>query len=246
MSRVGIKFDFTSVDIIAEEIENATLSFYRTGPYYYYKDGEKAGEPVPEHDQNSRITAHVLEQNFDFNVSDPDYYDLIAKYDSTTNIAAYDYVSGTVGWISFDVTDAVKNMVANSASNHGFILQNNMLNERLPESGIFSIFHSSEATDTTLRPKLSINDEAISISKNVTATKSGVKTYTLSVAQKTLKIKSSKQIRSIKIYDLKGTIIRNEKPNNTKSISIKGLGPAVYIAEITGKNSKQIDRFHIK
>lgn len=145
MARGAIKFDLSNIGISADEITKAELSFY-----FFF------GQPVFPTDTDIctlyTITKDWEESSITWNN---------AKSGSAWDKPGGDFNSTPIAtkkcervnkWETYDVTDAVKNMVANPSSNHGFLLA-------VPHDNTGRSYWSSEYDnegDKSLRPKLTI------------------------------------------------------------------------------------------
>ncbi len=78
---------------------------------------------------------------------------------------SFSYKKGYVGWMDFDVTDAVKKSVSGTIQNNGFMVT---AYTETPEVnyGISARIHSSESDESSLRPKLTVICD-VSATKNV-------------------------------------------------------------------------------
>lgn len=134
--RVALKFDLTSIpnDV---EITNATFSIYRLGDYLGY---------------DMLATTYISPINKSWSGSTASWDNLALSCDAPVTESTLP--SNTTGWLEFDVTSLIKDMIR-SRSNNGFMLScttNNTSNS----NGQFSFLVSSESPDTEKVPKLEI------------------------------------------------------------------------------------------
>ena len=170
-----MKFDLSSIPS-GVTIIDATLEIYKYGNYSSYtkSDVYEVYKVTKEWNENGaswiKSTSSV---NWDIYGGD---------YESTA-LSSFSYSGSYNGWFDFSVTSALKDFIDNPSINYGLIV--------LVPGGVDSVydnqtkdqetyFHSSEASDESLRPKLTVtydpgtstmqNDIKIAIPENYKVT----------------------------------------------------------------------------
>ncbi len=151
LARAVMKFDLSSIPS-GVTIIGATLEIYKYGNYsgYTKSDVYEVYKATKEWDENGaswiKSTSSV---NWDIYGGD---------YESTA-LSSFSYSGSYNGWFDFSVTSAIKDFIDNPSINYGLIV--------LVPGGVDSVndnqtkdqetyFHSSEASDESLRPKLTV------------------------------------------------------------------------------------------
>ena len=175
LARAVMKFDLSSIPS-GVTIIGATLEIYKYGNYngYTKSDVYEVYKVTKEWDENG---ASWIKRNSSLNW---DRYG--GDYESTA-LSSFSYDGSYNGWFDFSVTSAIKDFIDNPSINYGLIV--------LVPGGVDSVydnqtkdqesyFHSSEASDGSLRPKLTVtydpgtstmqNDIKIAIPENYKVT----------------------------------------------------------------------------
>lgn len=151
LARAVMKFDLSSIPS-GVTIIDATLEIYKYGNYSSYtkSDVYEVYKVTKEWNENGaswiKSTSSV---NWDIYGGD---------YESTA-LSSFSYSGSYNGWFDFSVTSALKDFIDNPSINYGLIV--------LVPGGVDSVydnqtkdqetyFHSSEASDESLRPKLTV------------------------------------------------------------------------------------------
>lgn len=170
-----MKFDLSSIPS-GVTIIGATLEIYKYGNYsgYIKSDVYEVYKVTKEWDENG---ASWIKRTSSLN------WDIYGGDYGSTALSSFSYSGSYNGWFDFSVTSAIKDFIDNPSINYGFII--------LIPGGVDSVydnqtkdqesyFHSSEASDESLRPKLTVtydpgtstmqNDIKIAIPENYKVT----------------------------------------------------------------------------
>lgn len=170
-----MKFDLSSIPS-GVTIIDATLKIYKYGNYngYTKSDVYEVYKATKEWDENG---ASWIKSTSSLN------WDIYGGDYESTALSSFSYDGSYNGWFDFSVTSAIKDFIDNPSINYGLIV--------LVPGGVDSVydnqtkdqesyFHSSEASDESLRPKLTVtydpgtstmqNDIKIAIHENYKVT----------------------------------------------------------------------------
>ena len=215
-----------------EDFDKALLSVYRLGLHW-------------ENNQYNKQTDFVIEKmTKDWNESNAEWDDL---YSAGEYLGSQPFVKGERGWISYDVTETIKEYIKNPNQNYGFMLSSN----HVPTStvtGHVSRFATSNNENAERRPKLEIylklqgiNDKKPgSQSLQINSAGSGFISY-----------ETAKDIQGdIKVFSIAGELIYNSgKQNLKKGFNTlrfnKNLSTGVYIFSITAGKEQIAEKFAI-
>jgi len=157
-------------------------------------------------------------------------------------LAAYKYDGNSNGWFTFKVTNAVIEMIKNPSTNYGFMVLIKDMNPGSIEEwyNVLTYFHSSEAADTSLTPRLIIKKTGTAIvEKQHTNNLFQIKLIG-NLVQLNLVEKYSKNVK-ITITDIAGkTVFRQtfEKPGNSVIIPLP-FSSGVYCISVSAKELQE-------
>ncbi|MBN1984170.1 MAG: DNRLRE domain-containing protein [Chitinivibrionales bacterium] len=191
MARVVITFDLANVPENAS-ITNAVLSFYVFGHGTQMGTG---GAPNNSAKSLYQITKAWNAKSVSWN-NQPTFNNAAVAQNSNT---------GTAKWEDYTVTTPIKDIIEKKVANNGFLL-------KFPTEDQYrgARIHSSEAQNTSLRPKLLIT---YTVPTEITATKKLCeKKVSVAVQSKNLVFHISDQNRyTLTIFDLKGVQVASFK-----------------------------------
>lgn len=160
---------------------------------------------------------------------------------ATTPSATEHYEPGTTGWIKFDVTELIQDLVRNPKTNYGFVVD--CIND-IPNNSIGQFSELNSMRLLPKRPKLTIRYDsetsAVNGSSNhITATEVKLKTEQLQIES------SISDNVTISIFTSKGEMIKSLKSLsitsglNTVALQQR-LTPGFYIISISGNSIKRV------
>lgn len=156
MARAAFQFDLSQINITDNaKINSAFLSVYRINAWW-------AGVPSPETlDRDGYFMVHTITLP---------WTESTAKWNNIgvtiTSIPedTFSYQKGYIGWMDFDITDAISKIISGTAQNYGFMVTA-YTNTDSMNYGITARLHSSESTEKILRPKLTISYDNTAVEK---------------------------------------------------------------------------------
>jgi len=147
-TRAVVKFDFSQVSIPQNAvISKSLLSVYRLGPWWPY------GTAPETLDRDGVFRAYVINKPWDESTAN---WNTIGTAINSSPEDSFSYNTGDTGWVDFDVTDAVAKSLSGTNQNFGFMITA-YTDISLLNYGISARIHSSESTENSLRPKLTIS-----------------------------------------------------------------------------------------
>ncbi len=230
--RALVQFDLSPIEDVA--VTNAELCIY---PYdcfdpdamwdYNMRNGPKTVFKVTSTWDEATANWKVpwSSEGGDYDESDP-----------IANIAP----DTTVGvWERFNVTETVKQFVADPSSNHGFLISFNDNDRR----GIMVYSSQCEEANKDKRPKLIINGDGTGIKGNKKVSQSGIKLYSRGNGV-WLDMSQTKESGSVHVFNVNGRkLVSAEVSRHSGKIFVADrLTPGTYFVKYESKNKIEIKK----
>ncbi len=250
-ARALVKFDLPST-LVGATVKSAELSVHKKT----YKEAKKlAYLSMPnEYNTNGGMSLHRVDTVWtldDVVNAQTAYANIVGDLSKTGDISLFkdslidsvEYSAASTEWLTFNVTAAVAEMIADPRTNNGFIVVTHsprcdalLTNTSVYGAGIWSWWESSEASNQELRPKLTINFASDGVGLKETTAASPLLMSHIKRGALIIDTKISGQA-TIELFDMSGKTVfsTNEylNPGTTGVALPTGLGVGARLLRLT-------------
>lgn len=253
-ARATVKFDLS--ETVSQIPANATIN---EATLAIYRSHEPQANLSNGYDQDGQIFCNPSTMDWSTNTEGfRDLWPQIVNAHDTQLGDTLNYSANTIGWLEFDVTDIVEEMVTNPSENFGFLFRgflpgsapttwgtigNTAVFDTPGHSGILGGYVSSESSDTENRPKLTVtfNSSTAVEDKSIKTTDRGISFVLSDLSVKISGLKES--YTEISLLSINGRVLLKQNVNQESiSLLLPNKANQVMLLQIKNGNINMIKK----